>query len=120
MQKRPPDSLDSEKFSKKNFVASFIWRPLGSLLGLALLALIVVLVMGLVSWHMSDPSLSYASGNSVQNIVGRLGAIYADLSMQLLGLASLALLLPLFFWASLLIMGRPIGYGFFACVFLYN
>lgn len=117
MQERPPISFDSEKFSQASFAVNFIWRPLGSLLGLLLLGVIVVLVMGLVTWHMSDPSLSYASGNSVQNLAGHFGAVYADLSMQMLGLASLAVLLPLFFLAILLIIGRSIGYGFLRIFF---
>lgn len=117
MQRQRTTSFDGDRFSQKKFANSLFWRPLGSLLGLCLLGLTIILAIALISWHMSDPSLSYATGNSVQNQTGRFGALYADLAMQFLGLASVAMLLPMFFWASLLIIGRTIGYGFLRIFF---
>jgi S-DNA-T family DNA segregation ATPase FtsK/SpoIIIE len=45
-----------------------------------------------------DPSLSHATNAPVRNLLGMPGAIAADLMMQLLGLGSLALLLPIGIW----------------------
>ena len=43
---------------------------------------------------MQDPSLSHATQKPIHNLLGFPGAIFSDLAMQLLGLASIVLLLP--------------------------
>jgi DNA segregation ATPase FtsK/SpoIIIE, S-DNA-T family len=63
--------------------------------GLALIGLAIVAALALATWSVHDPSLSHATDAPVHNLLGRPGAIAADLMMQLLGLGSLALLLPI-------------------------
>jgi S-DNA-T family DNA segregation ATPase FtsK/SpoIIIE len=45
-----------------------------------------------------DPSLSHATNAPVRNVLGVSGAIVADLLIQLLGVAALALVLPIAIW----------------------
>ncbi|WP_454918136.1 DNA translocase FtsK [Xanthobacter sediminis] len=63
----------------------------------------------LVTWSASDPSFSNATDSAVHNILGRPGAILADLLMQVFGLACLAVVLPLVYWGWRLMTHRPFG-----------
>ena len=47
--------------------------------------------VALATWSVQDPSLSHATNAPVRNLLGMPGAIVADLLMQLLGLAAIAL-----------------------------
>src|SRR3954454_11621976 len=73
-------------------------RRLRELAGLALLSLSGVAAAALMTWSVQDPSLSHATSRGIRNIVGYPGAISADLSMQILGLGSIMLILPLATW----------------------
>lgn len=91
-------------------------RQIGSFIGLGILILIAVAAAALATWNVADPCLSYANSNPVTNIMGWPGAVFADIAMQFFGLASVAALLPPFFWAILLIAQKDIGrlvYRFF-------
>jgi len=94
------------------WVVALFYRQLGMLLGLALLAVLVLVVLALGSWDVLDPSLSYASDRPVSNILGHWGAIGADLAMQFLGLAAVLALLAPFFWSVSLIAQRAISFSF--------
>jgi DNA segregation ATPase FtsK/SpoIIIE, S-DNA-T family len=63
--------------------------------GLVLIALAALLIASLVTWHIDDPSFSYPGEGAAQNILGRPGAAFADLAMQFLGFAVVALVFPL-------------------------
>jgi DNA segregation ATPase FtsK/SpoIIIE, S-DNA-T family len=84
-------------------------RRLRELGGIALLSLAMMAALALASWSVHDPSLSHATVARVHNLLGRPGAIAADLMMQLLGLGSLALLLPIGIWGYRLLGHRPLG-----------
>src|SRR4030088_2032396 len=71
------------------------FRELG---GLSLIALSGVAAAALMTWSVQDPSLSHATSRAIRNIVGYPGAIGADLLMQILGLGSILLVLPLAVW----------------------
>ncbi len=66
--------------------------------GIALITLAVVVGCALASWSVQDPSFSHATDAPVQNLLGAPGAIGADLLMQLFGIASTVLLLPIAIW----------------------
>ncbi|WP_445329450.1 DNA translocase FtsK [Xanthobacter sediminis] len=68
-----------------------------------------VAVAALVTWSAADPSFSNATDSAVHNILGRPGAILADLLMQVFGLACLAVVLPLVYWGWRLVTHRPFG-----------
>ncbi len=75
--------------------------------GLAVIGVGLVALVALGTWSATDPSFSNATNSQVQNLLGRPGAILADLLMQLFGLAALALVLPLLYWGWRLVTHRP-------------
>ncbi len=81
-------------------------RRLRELGGLLLIAGSAAIALALASWSVRDPSLSHAIEGPVRNLLGRSGAIASDLLMQLIGLASIALLLPIAVWGWRLMTHR--------------
>src|SRR6476469_9777714 len=73
-------------------------RRLRELVGLGLISLSGVAAAALMTWSVQDPSLSHATSRAIRNIVGYPGAIGADLLMQILGLGSIMLILPIAIW----------------------
>ena len=73
-------------------------RRLRELAGLGLVALSGVAAAALMTWSVQDPSLSHATSRPIRNVVGHPGAISADLLMQILGLGSIMLILPVAVW----------------------
>src|ERR1700716_639857 len=73
-------------------------RRLRELAGLSVIALSGVAAAALMTWSVQDPSLSHATSRAIRNIVGYPGAIGADLMMQILGLGSIMLILPIAIW----------------------
>src|SRR5882672_4916955 len=71
---------------------------LRELAGLSLIALAGVAAAALMTWSVQDPSLSHATSRAIRNILGYPGAIGADLLMQILGLGSIMLILPIAVW----------------------
>jgi S-DNA-T family DNA segregation ATPase FtsK/SpoIIIE len=84
-------------------------RRFEEMVGLALLALALLLTLALASWSVQDPSFSHATDAPVRNLLGRPGAIIADLSIQLFGLASIVLVLPIAIWGWRMLTHRPFG-----------
>ena len=76
--------------------------------GLALLGLALMLALALASWSVQDPSLSHATKTPVRNLLGMPGAVVSDLLMQLLGVASVVLILPVAVWGWRLMTHRPL------------
>jgi DNA segregation ATPase FtsK/SpoIIIE, S-DNA-T family len=87
-------------------LSAFVWRQLQILAGLCIFVSLALAVAALSTWNVSDPSLSYASGGEPKNILGYTGAVFADLFMQFLGLASVIALLPVVAWGIAMISGR--------------
>src|SRR5581483_108936 len=84
-------------------------RRLRELGGVALIVLAILLALALASWSVSDPSLSHATNAPVRNLLGVPGAIIADLLTQILGIASIALVLPVAVWGWRLASHRPLN-----------
>jgi S-DNA-T family DNA segregation ATPase FtsK/SpoIIIE len=78
--------------------------------GIALVSLAMLAALALATWSVADPSLSHATDAPVRNLLGMPGAIVADLLMQLFGLGSLALLLPIAVWGYRLLGHRPLDH----------
>ena len=72
-------------------------------LGIAVLALSAIFVIALLTWSVTDPSLSNVSPLKPKNGLGPIGAILSDLVIQSLGLASVFALLPPVFWSAQLL-----------------
>ena len=85
-------------------------RRLHEIIGVALLALAGIAALALASWSVQDPSLSHATNAPVRNTLGLMGAISADLMMQLLGIATVALLFPLAAWGWRLLTHRTLDH----------
>jgi len=86
-------SLDIVAFVSEHF-RDILRRRLSELAGLALLTVALLGAIALATWSVQDPSLSHATQKPIFNLLGLPGAIFSDLAMQLLGLASILLLLP--------------------------
>src|SRR6478609_999123 len=101
-------SLDIITFVSEHF-RDIIRRRLSELAGLALISLSVLGAIALATWSIQDPSLSHATQKPIHNLLGFPGAIFADLAMQLLGLASILLLVPEILLGWRLISHKPVG-----------
>src|SRR6187402_3072405 len=83
-------------------------RRLHEIIGAALLGVAGIAAIALATWSVQDPSLSHATNAPVRNLLGLGGAISADLMMQLLGIATVALLFPFSAWGWRLLTHRPL------------
>ncbi|MBM3530343.1 MAG: DNA translocase FtsK [Alphaproteobacteria bacterium] len=75
--------------------------------GVMLIALALTMTVALATWSVQDPSLSHATDGPVRNLLGTPGAIGSDLLMQLFGLASTVLVLPVAVWGWRIATHRP-------------
>src|SRR5207248_9790877 len=82
-------------------------RRLHEIIGAALIAIAGIAAVALATWSVQDPSLSHATNAPVRNMLGLPGAIGADLMMQVLGIATIALLFPVAAWGWRLLTHRP-------------
>src|SRR5712692_9952521 len=100
-------SFSAEDFLPED-VRGAIHRRIREIGGIGLLALAAAAAMALASWSAQDPSLSHATAAPVRNLLGVPGAIAADLLTQLIGLASIALVLPIAVWGWRLLTHRSL------------
>jgi S-DNA-T family DNA segregation ATPase FtsK/SpoIIIE len=100
-------SLDGMAFLSGQ-LGAILRRRLRELGGIALVSLAMLAALALATWSVNDPSLSHATDARVHNLLGRTGAVAADLFMQLFGLGSLALILPIAVWGYRLLGHRPL------------
>jgi DNA segregation ATPase FtsK/SpoIIIE, S-DNA-T family len=78
--------------------------------GVVMLAGCAAGTVSLLTWSAADPSLTHATSGSTHNLLGPIGAIIADLLMQMVGLAGIFAFLPPAFWAlQLLSTQRIVG-----------
>jgi DNA segregation ATPase FtsK/SpoIIIE, S-DNA-T family len=98
-------SLDGMAFLSGQ-LGAVLKRRLSEAGGIAIISLAMMAALALATWSVQDPSLSHATDAPVHNLLGKPGAIAADLMMQLLGLGSLALLLPIAVWGYWLLGHR--------------
>ena len=90
-------------------IGAVLQRRLREASGLALISIAMLAALALATWSVQDPSLSHATDAPVHNLLGKPGAIIADLLMQLFGLGALALLLPIAVWGYRLLGHRPLN-----------
>jgi S-DNA-T family DNA segregation ATPase FtsK/SpoIIIE len=87
----------------------FAARRFAETLGFAILVGLVALGFALMTWSVQDPSLNHATAAHIRNWLGAPGAIVSDLVMQMFGLASIAMLMPLAFWGWRLVTTRRLA-----------
>ncbi len=84
--------------------------------GLALVLAAFAALLALVSYSADDASLNNANLREVGNWLGPLGAVAADLLLQIFGLAVLAFLAPLFVWGARALAGKSLKYAMWRLV----
>src|SRR6185437_12117999 len=85
-------------------------RRLREIGGLTLIATAAIIAAALATWSVKDPSFSHATSAPVHNLLGIGGAVTADLLMQLIGLASIALIAPIAAWGWRLTTHRDLNH----------
>jgi len=68
----------------------------------------VVLIVALLTFHASDPSLNNATDARPLNALGSFGAALSDLGLQTLGLAAFTLAAPLIAWGAFSLWGARV------------
>jgi len=76
------------------FIPAFLRKPLSKIWGYCLVLLVILGAVSLSTWTISDPSLTFANGSVAENWLGFWGASFADFTMQFLGFAAIAFLIP--------------------------
>ncbi len=85
-------------------------NPLALLAGSLLALATFYLLLSLMTYNQADPSLNRATDNIASNAGGYFGALISDLSLQLMGLASLLLVVIPAAWSLKIIRGQPITF----------
>ena len=73
-------------------------RRAAEFVGLGVLAALAAACAALVTWSVADPSLNHATSTPIHNLLGRPGAVVADVAMQFFGLACVVALIPPAHW----------------------
>ena len=106
-------AMRTTSFSKPEYipeaVREFASRRGAELGGILFLAGTASLAVALISWSVEDPSFNHATHGPIRNLLGSPGAIASDLTMQVLGIASMAALLPIAIWGWNLVRRREFG-----------
>jgi S-DNA-T family DNA segregation ATPase FtsK/SpoIIIE len=84
--------------------------------GLALLLAAAAALVALLTYSADDASLNNANLRDITNWLGPLGAVAADLLLQIFGLAALAFLAPLFVWGARGLAGKTLKYAMWRLV----
>lgn len=87
-------------------IHEMLMRRVRELVGLAVVGFAGVVAAALMTWSVADPSLSHATSGPIRNVIGWPGAIGADMLMQILGLGSIMLVLPIAIWGWRLMTHR--------------
>ncbi len=106
-------SIDHRNIDQVDFLSDdfrgVVRRRIAELLGLALLVLAVISSLSLATWSVQDPSFSHATNAPIRNLLGGPGAVASDMLMQIFGLASIVIVLPLAVWGWRLITHRSLN-----------
>ena len=85
-------------------------HPIHTLAGTAVCLFAAALFLCLFTYNPADPSLNRATGNAATNAGGYAGALIADLTLQILGLASAFLVLVPAAWGVKTLRSHPISH----------
>ena len=84
----------------------FLGKRLAEACGLLVLSFAGALALAFLTWSVQDPSFNHATSGPVRNLLGGPGAMAADLTMQMVGIAATAVLVPIGFWGWRLMSHR--------------
>ena len=103
----------SERGMPKRFLpgnaTKFLHRRSMELLGLCLLTLAFSFLLINLTYNSADPSFNTSGSSETKNLLGSVGAAIADISLQGLGLANIAIIIVLGAWGIQLVSQRVIG-----------
>ena len=85
-------------------------HPLKMLAGVSLCLTSLYLFLCLITYNQADPSLNRATSGIVANAGGHLGALLSDLTLQLLGLASILMVIVPGCWGVKIVRNQPITF----------
>ena len=85
-------------------------HPMHTLAGATVCLLAFALFLCLMTYNPADPSLNRATGNAASNAGGYAGALIADLTLQIMGLASSLLVLIPTAWGIKLLRSEPVSH----------
>ena len=88
---------------------AFVRRRLAEVAGMALIAAGAAAGVALFTFHAGDPSLNTATAAPVQNMLGRPGAVTADLGLQIFGVIAVLLPLVALAWGWTLLRQRALS-----------
>ena len=88
---------------------AFVRRRLAEVTGMTLIAAGAAAGVALFTFHAGDPSLNTATGAPVQNLLGRPGAVTADLGLQIFGVVAVLLPLVALAWGWTLLRQRALS-----------
>ena len=88
---------------------AFLRRRLEEAVGLALCVGALLFVVALLSFRPDDPSFNRAAEGATRNLIGVPGAYAADMALQILGFAALALAVVPFAWGWRLLRHRRLA-----------
>jgi S-DNA-T family DNA segregation ATPase FtsK/SpoIIIE len=100
-------NIDQVDFLSDDFRGA-IRRRFTEIVGLGLLVVAVMCALALATWSVQDPSFSHATNAPIRNLLAKPGAIASDLMMQIFGLASLAIVVPIAVWGWRMITHRAL------------
>ncbi len=94
-------------------VAAALKRRCWQFLGLGLVGASAIIGAAILTYAPGDPSLNSATDNQPINLAGQWGAIFADLTLQIIGYAALMIPAVLSVWAALILthgtLAKPLG-----------
>ncbi|MDX1975513.1 MAG: DNA translocase FtsK 4TM domain-containing protein [Rickettsiales bacterium] len=85
-------------------------NPLRVLAGLGICLVAFYIFASLITYNPADPSLNHAAPNDPTNAGGYFGAVIANLSLQLMGLASALLVLVPLAWGAKMLCGHRVSF----------
>src|ERR1044072_8725059 len=83
-------------------------RRVREIVGIGVIGIAGIAALALATRSVQDPSFRHATNAPVRNALGIIGAASADLMMQILGIATVALLVPVASWGWRLLTHRPL------------
>ncbi|RPD37610.1 DNA translocase FtsK [Candidatus Liberibacter solanacearum] len=95
-----------EDKNKRFLLSNWYKRKVKFFAGLILLFMLFSIVLSLATWNVYDPSFSYITLNPPKNFLGYGGAIFADIAIQFLGIASVFCLIPPTAWSLVLLFDK--------------
>ncbi len=97
---------------KKHFLPNSLEYGLkqGSIksIGAGLIICALLCWASLLSWSVNDPSLNHATNATTNNLLGKSGAIFADILFQIFGLAAIFIILPIAAAGFRLLLNKPV------------